>query len=299
MIPFKAPFLGSSGITLSGHLLDDINTLGISSGLKLCLDTGDSNCYSGTGQTFTDISGNGNNFLRGATSSSEATDPTFLGSAGSFGNTGFYIDSTSDRFTYNTTNPTWMNNLHKDGAKFALVFGVIQANTTAGNSFIYTSGDIVNTMNGANTVSGNGVRLGWIPSPGGKGAPGGIVMAVGNGSSGIFYNMASWPAFGAPLFTYHGFIIMDEAAGTLHFGQAGSLFGGTQVTVTSFTSQSYTSPSSSAASTMQIFRNVAGAGGSANTRLSLTYAAMWEGANIPTYQDLSSLISDGMMQRYA
>ena len=46
------------------------------------LDAGDANSYSGSGQTWSDLSPAGNDFYRGATSSPEPSDATFNGAAG-------------------------------------------------------------------------------------------------------------------------------------------------------------------------------------------------------------------------
>jgi hypothetical protein len=49
----------------------------VTNGLVTYLDASNGASYPGSGQTWTDIGGGGNNFLLGATSSSEASDPTF------------------------------------------------------------------------------------------------------------------------------------------------------------------------------------------------------------------------------
>lgn len=100
--------------------LQTIQMLGLTTGLQLCLDAGDSVSYSGSGQTWSDRSGNGYDFLRGTTSSSQASDPTFNGTAGQLSKNEYWSFDGGDWFTLGQANPTWVNNIHKNNAVFAV-----------------------------------------------------------------------------------------------------------------------------------------------------------------------------------
>lgn len=109
-----ATFFGRSTYSMIGA----IRSLGLTSGLQLCLDAGDASSYSGSGQSWLDTSGNGYDFFRGTSSSAQGSDPTFNGSAGALTSSEYWSFDGGDFFTYDTTNETWMDNLHKDGATF-------------------------------------------------------------------------------------------------------------------------------------------------------------------------------------
>jgi len=94
-----------------------IKALGLTTGLKLCLDAGDAASYT-SGQSWLDRSGNGFDFFLGADGSATASDPTFTGTAGDLD--AYFAHDGGDYFTYNSANETWMNNLHKNNALFTL-----------------------------------------------------------------------------------------------------------------------------------------------------------------------------------
>lgn len=113
--------VGHSGPVLGPRstMREVIHALGLNTGLKLCLDAGDVNSYAGTGQVWSDLSGGGYDFNRGTTSGAQATDPTFNGAAGGQSSSEYWSFDGGDYFTYDTTNETWMNNLHKNSAIWA------------------------------------------------------------------------------------------------------------------------------------------------------------------------------------
>lgn len=111
------------------ELIHTIRRCGLTSGLKLCLDAGDALSYT-SGQSWLDRSGNGYDFFRGATVGAEASDPTFNGTAGQRASTNYWSFDGGDYFRYDTTNETWMENLHKNNAKFTLAAWVYFASTT-------------------------------------------------------------------------------------------------------------------------------------------------------------------------
>lgn len=123
--PMVAPF--DSDKSLSGI----IASLGLGTNLRLALDAGDANSYGGTGQTWADTSGNGYDFYLGATSGSEASDPTFTGTAGALSSSEYFSHDGGDYFTYDSTNETWMNNLHKNNAQFWFLMSVYLTNVSS------------------------------------------------------------------------------------------------------------------------------------------------------------------------
>lgn len=60
-----------------------IAAAGQAADLKLCLDAADAASYAGTGQRFDDTSGQASHFVRGTGSGVQASDPPFIGTAGS------------------------------------------------------------------------------------------------------------------------------------------------------------------------------------------------------------------------
>jgi hypothetical protein len=101
-------------------MIEAINSLGLNTGLKLCLDAGDINSYSGSGQKWLDTSGNGYDFDFGASGSVEGVDPTFSGTAGRQSASEYINFADGDYMEYDTSNETWMNNLHKNNALFTI-----------------------------------------------------------------------------------------------------------------------------------------------------------------------------------
>ena len=95
-------------------LMDAILSAGLSSNLQLCLDAGDPISYPGSGTKWLDRSGNGYDFFLGTDGTTSA--PTFV-SAGR----GSYWNMAGKFFRYDSTNETWMQNLHKDNAIWSFV----------------------------------------------------------------------------------------------------------------------------------------------------------------------------------
>lgn len=122
-------FLISPYSHLPGTMLSAIQRLGLTSGLQMCLDASDVESYGGSGQKWLDVSGNGYDFFRGTGAGSEASDPTFNGVAGGQSSAEYWGFDGGDFFTYDTTTETWMQNIHKNNAKFAVAAWVYIAST--------------------------------------------------------------------------------------------------------------------------------------------------------------------------
>ena len=102
--------------------IDVIDSLGLTTGLKLALDAGDADSYPGTDDQFWhDLSGNDADFFLGSSATAASDDPTFAGTSGGLSSSEYFSFDGGDFFRYATTPETWMQNLHKDNAKFTAV----------------------------------------------------------------------------------------------------------------------------------------------------------------------------------
>src|SRR5688572_10725967 len=104
------------GGAINDTLLTILNGLGLTANLKLCLDAGDNLSAPAAATSWLDRSGNGYDFFRGTTSGADATDPTFNGTPGELSAAEYWSFDGGDFFRYDTTNETWMQNLHKNNA---------------------------------------------------------------------------------------------------------------------------------------------------------------------------------------
>lgn len=94
-----------------------LTKIGLSTGLILALDAGDGASYGGTGQVWSDVSGQNNNFNRGVGAGADAADPTFIGVADGQSNQYWSFDG-ADYFSA-VGSPTYANSFHKAGALFS------------------------------------------------------------------------------------------------------------------------------------------------------------------------------------
>lgn len=106
---------GGSANSMIGILSD----LGLTASLVCALDAGDITSYPGSGQTWSDTSGNGNHYQCGTTSGSDANDPTFNGVAGALDQSNYWSFDTNDYFSPATTT-TFDDDWHKDNGTFTL-----------------------------------------------------------------------------------------------------------------------------------------------------------------------------------
>lgn len=202
----------------SRKMIDAITSLGLTSGLQLCLDAGDAASYT-SGQVWTDRSGNGYNFNRGSGSGSDAADPTFNGSAGGDSSSEYWSFDGGDYFTLGQANPAWVNNIHKNNAAATLACWIYIASTT---NVQYVMGDYSSSSDPMFEFSVNqtGNRLS---------------LFVNNGSSTVA-NIVTTSISVPEGQWFFAALSIDEAAGSFLFQINGS-----QETV----SATYSSPSSS------------------------------------------------------
>lgn len=97
-------------------LLEAITNAGLTTNLEFCLDAGDLNSYNGSSQTWTDVSGNSNDFWRGTSGSPNVAEPTFNGTAGGLTSNEYWSFDGADWFRKVTANGTNIDSLHKQNA---------------------------------------------------------------------------------------------------------------------------------------------------------------------------------------
>lgn len=119
--------------------------LGLTGSLKLALDAADAASYS-SGQKWLDLSGGGYDFLLGTTSGADATDPTFNGTAGRLSSAEYFSTDGGDVLTYDAANESWMNNIHKDNAKFTVAFWYYYAIGAVAKAIIGTDAGVTSNV---------------------------------------------------------------------------------------------------------------------------------------------------------
>ncbi len=241
-----------------------ITNLGLTSGLRLCLDAGDSNSYS-SGQKWLDTSGNGYDFFLGTNSGSEASDPVFTGLAGGLSPNEYWACDSDALFTYDSVNEAWMNNLHKDGAQFTVLAWVYLTSLGVAGASPAIFGTLGNSsLNGVQyqLIGGTGVQR----------------LQVGNGSA--VQSLSAGSAIGLNGWHLVGLSISENAGAS-----GGQFYLDGAVTGAAF-DPSYTTPSAANASfTMQVAAEGAslrplGLNGAAR----IAFIAIWEGTTLSASQ---------------
>lgn len=152
-----SPMFG--GASARASLWDAITRAGLTANCRVCLDAGDALSYGGTGQIWTDRSGNQNFFL-GANATPSTNDPTFNGTAGHLGVNEYFNYDGGDWFRVVGTQPSWVETLHKHNALFSF-FSVIQKSTIDEVRMLGTDGGDSNFIGmDFDTTSGERLRFG-------------------------------------------------------------------------------------------------------------------------------------------
>lgn len=249
-----------TGVPYRGRqtMLEILNRLNLISGLQLLLDAGDVDSYT-SGQTWSDIQGS-NDFYLGNTASSESQDPTFVGTAGGLSRGEYFSLDGGDHFKLTSSNPTWIDNLHKAGAVFSIF------------CWAYWGGSVGLTRL-AGSSSGNASSVGIDFGTNGSSRQ---AFAVRTGSGGIF--ITGTLTASADVWNAYGFSLDEGVSAAWLLNE----------TVENESQNSYTSPSSSSATNpMRIIGN--GAGGNRLPNGSrIAVMCMWEGRAL-TQSELSSL----------
>ncbi len=200
MLPGIAGNAGASGLTPRSTLREIVHALGLQARIKVILDAGDKASYSGSGNTWTDLSGNGYDFVRAFTAPAVA-GPTFSGTAGNQSSSENWTASTYYSYLeYETSNATWMNAVHKNNGKF-----------TGAGWFDLTSAD---TFALVDTSGGNPASIGFAWGSHLIGAPTTTLEFVCHNGTGSLAGSASSGL--VPTTTGFTFlaVAVDEAAGT-------------------------------------------------------------------------------------
>ena len=210
-VPGTVPVVGNQG----GTAINILRRLNLTSNLVLCLDATDAASYPGSGQTWSDMSGQGNDFYLGAGNTATTDDPTFNSTPPK----NFSCDG-GDYFTLTVANPTWVKNVSKDNA--AVTLG-IWANIATSMAFF-----------GDQVTNDNSVGFGWRASSTTQ------AFRVGDGSAQPLAVTSATTV--GPLASTNAFyaVVINEAAGTGFFLR--------NLVTDSFTS-TYSSPSASDAGT--------------------------------------------------
>ncbi|RWX60142.1 hypothetical protein EN780_32790 [Mesorhizobium sp. M4B.F.Ca.ET.089.01.1.1] len=241
------------------RLKDVLTTLGLTTNLKLCLDAADGNSLPAASTKWLDTSGGGYDFFRGTTAGADATDPTINGTSDGRTSSEYLSFDGGDYLTYDTTNETWMTNIHKDNAKWTVAIWAWYG-SAASNGIGGTSGNNVASVGFHFGMSG-GQR--WF-------------AAINNGSGVVALQniMVATLATGSWVFAVSS---LDEAVG------ANGHILGVNSTFELFSS-TYSSPSAAGATnTMQI-----GSRGNAQVPLvntsRMAAMAIWEGTALTQAQ---------------
>lgn len=246
-------------------LYDTINDLGLTTNLKLCLDAGDDASYDPAVQTtkWLDTSGNGYDFFRGTSTSGDAAEPVFNGTAGELDLQNYWYFDGGDYFTYDTTNETWMNNLGVNNHKVSVLF--IGYFSTPTNVFpCIFSTQTTGVSNGVSLYQQTDRTFRW---------------QVGNGTAGDDTVIAV-PAITNQTWVIASFSI-DESVGA--GGCLRNLNGSS-----SSTSSTISTPATGSAATMNIAGRNAGATMVQLNGSRLACVAIWEGTAL-TSQNLTDL----------
>jgi putative flippase GtrA len=249
-------------------VIQRITDLGLTAGLKLCLESAALASWPGSGTSWRDESGGGYDFFLGTDAIATANDPSPPALTNSLLRTGggsWYFDGDA-YFTYDAVNEPWMNAIHQNNALFTAVFSVFVPALGSGLVY-YLMGD-----------SGAAAQIGFQIYINNNQ----FTFLTTNGSS-VNYFVA---ATGATLLTAAGWhtvgISVNEAAGT-----------GTIVVdgvSQPFTAAQYTTPSAAAASWKLQVGAIGNGGGALRSGSYLHAAVVWQGVALTPAQ-LVSIVS--------
>lgn len=207
--------LGAASQYLTGHIDDVQITKGVA---RTCTTP---TAAFPDGKWF-DTSGNGYDFFTGTATAVGTNDPTYNGTPGTLTSSEYWSFDAGDFFTLAQTNPSWINNLHKDNAAYTFAFWI----RSAGSSENWIFGD------SQNSASNIGVVVGVNPSVNQS------ILNVSNGSGTYARQFPINMTVSAGVWQFFC-VSIDEAANTGFWYSDGTVYG--------TGSTSYTSPSASSA----------------------------------------------------
>jgi len=253
-------------IALPGFL-GDLDKAGIAgSNIEMCLDAGALESYA-SGQTWTDLTGNGNDFYRGETSGATASDPTHNGTPGDLSSSEYWTFDGSDWFSRVGGNTTFLNTLHHNNSKFALAIWFYDIDG-ADDTVCSTWNGITQEGMAVYVAGGSGTKTELVFSR--AGSPVALSKTPDTDQKTNAWNLLCY--------------VLDEAGGDVSFFYLGNADanGYNQFSGADTFDGAFTNPSSTNGSTMRIgayFSN--GQGPVANTTR-LGMFTMWNGGTLPT-----------------
>jgi len=142
---------GAAGSSTPQFLYDQIVARSLTSGLQLCLDAGDSRCYNGSSQVWSDASGNGHNFERGIDATVGTDDPSWTGSIGSWSDSTYFAFDGTQFFSPESFH-TFTDNWHKNNGVFTMA-AIIYVPVMTQSQLIFS------TRNGSTADAGVNLRI--------------------------------------------------------------------------------------------------------------------------------------------
>lgn len=124
---------------LDTRLIGMVGQAGLSTSLSFCLDAGDANSYAGSGQQWSDVSGQGNHYYRGADNTATTDDPTFAGTAGGLSESDYFSFDGGDYFSP-VGSPTFDDGWSKDGGVFSVAVVFYSAASGSARALIGNAG---------------------------------------------------------------------------------------------------------------------------------------------------------------
>lgn len=227
-----------------------LRNAGLTTGLQVCLDAGDASSYP-SGASWLDLSGNGQDFFLGADGSATATDPTFNGTSGRKTSEEYFSSDGGDYFTYDTTNPTWAENMHKANAKWSAAL------------WFYPAGAGANQFFGTHQNGVSNVGVGFTCNV----SNGNVTLSVANGSGAFILAASTSLGARASAWQMFGVSLDDAGANCLRWRNG----------VLAYSSGALASPSASSATRTLGLGQVGNGTGPIPSGGRIAMVAMWDG----------------------
>lgn len=241
-------------------MLTVIRRLGLTNGLKLCLDAGHETSLPAASTKWLDLSGNGFDFFRGTTAGADATDPAINGTPGRRSSSEYLSFDGGDFLRYDAANETWMQNIHKDNAKFTLLSWLYWGANGTPYRWVGTRG----------AGSGTGFLVAQSSS-------GNMTLSVQNaGANGLTYTTSVIPGFALNTWSFAA-VSLNEAVGA---NGAIMMINDGQELITS----TYVSPSAGNATEVMEIGALGGGGTPMPAGSRMSSFAAWEGVALSAEQ---------------
>lgn len=248
---------GFNAVSETETLLQILTRLSLTTNLKACLDLGDAASYDGTGQNLVDRAGV-QDWYRGATSGSEASDWTFNGVSGGL-SVNEYASHDGGDFSIVQAQPAYANEFHKDSANLSFLMG-LRLPAAAATEYMFA------TANGTNTDTG----VEWFLASGNFTPQ----FSVRDGSGSPALNVVADSTLTADAIHIIGLSINEAGGAVSFFWQDGSY---NQVSASDTFDAAYATPSAGNASQTLRMGDLGGGGGPFSNGVRLYFAAIWQG----------------------